>query len=432
MTFCTITFGCKVNQCESENIAEAMIKNGFEFEKNTNSAEIIIINSCSVTAESDRKLRQTLHKIKRKNQDCIVVLTGCMPQADTSAAEKLENIDIIIGNAKKNSIPQAIKNFLKNKSKIIDVTPINKLKVFEKSTVNYSPKRSRAFLKIEDGCNRFCSYCIIPYARGPVRSKPLEEIKYDAENLSKNGYKEIVLVGINLSSYGMDFDANLYDAVKIVSNQENINQVRLSSLEPDLMTIDIIKKLSTIPKLCPQFHLSLQSGSNNILKSMRRRYTREEYLNLVNILRKYFKNATFTTDIMVGFPGETENDFEDTLKLITEAKFLKVHVFPYSRRPGTLADKMENQISKNTKSERIKKIIELSNKVTEKVLSEFLNISMPVLYEAIDSNGFYEGYTPNYILVKTCSEHDIRGKILETKLESINGNFFKGIIDSNF
>ena len=218
-------------------------------------------------------------------------------------------------------------------------------------------------MKIEDGCNRFCSYCIIPYARGPVRSKPLEEIKYDAENLSKNGYKEIVLVGINLSSYGMDFDANLYDAVKIVSNQENINQVRLSSLEPDLMTIDIIKKLSTIPKLCPQFHLSLQSGSNNILKSMRRRYTREEYLNLVNILRKYFKNATFTTDIMVGFPGETENDFEDTLKLITEAKFLKVHVFPYSRRPGTLADKMENQISKNTKSERIKKIIELSREI---------------------------------------------------------------------
>ena len=432
MTFCTITFGCKVNQCESENVAEAMIKNGFEFEKNTNSAEIIIINSCSVTAESDRKLRQTLHKIKRENQSSIILLTGCMPQADPSAAEKLENIDIIIGNAKKNSIPQAIKNFLKNKSKIIDVTPINKLKVFEKSTVNYSPKRSRAFLKIEDGCNRFCSYCIIPYARGPVRSKPLEEIKYDAENLSKNGYKEIVLVGINLSSYGMDFDANLYDAVKIVSDQENINQVRLSSLERDLMTIDIIKKLSTIPKLCPQFHLSLQSGSNNILKSMRRRYTREEYLNLVNILRKYFKNATFTTDIMVGFPGETENDFEDTLKLITEAKFLKVHVFPYSRRPGTLADKMENQISKNIKSERVKKIIELSNKVTEKVLSEFLNISMPVLYETIDSNGFYEGYTPNYILVKTCSEHDIRGKILETKLESINGNFFKGIIDSNF
>ncbi len=427
MNFHIVTFGCKVNQCESEYIRDAMISEGFEFCGDMKIADAVIINSCTVTGESDRKLRQMINKIKRVNKNCILVLTGCMPQTAPESAERLENVDIIVGNTNKIIIPKSINNYLKNQCKIFDVQPIKNVKKFEQSEVNRTSYKSRAFLKIEDGCDKFCSYCIIPYARGQVRSKPLENIKKDSQRLAENGYKETVLVGINLSSYGKDIGLSLYDAVHTVCSVQGIERVRLGSLEPDLMTDDLINKLSSENKLCPQFHLSLQSGCDDILKKMRRRYNRKQYLDLTQKLRFKFKNATFTTDIMVGFPGETEENFTDSLDIIKKAKFLKVHVFPYSPRPGTPAADMPNQISKQVKSERVKKMIEISNKSSKIVLTGFVGKKMGVLYETLDKDSFYEGYTANYIHVKSKSSEDIRGKIVNTTLSKINENFFEGL-----
>lgn len=428
MTFNIITFGCKVNQCESENISSGMTKNGFKFVESFENTDVVIVNSCTVTSESDRKLRQTISKIKRVNPKCTIVLSGCMPQAEPEFAKKLENVDIIVGNTNKFHIPKILKEYFTKHQKLFDVLPIKDITEFESTDINYKPNRSRAFLKIEDGCNRFCSYCIIPYARGKIRSKPLENIKTDAYNLAKNGYKEIVLVGINLSSYGVDLGCDLPDAVEAVSEFDGIKRVRLSSLEPDLMTDDIIDKLSKIPKLCPQFHLALQSGSDNILKSMRRLYTSEDFISIVQKLKEKFKNATFTTDIMVGFPGETEENFKDTLNLIEKIGFLKVHVFPYSRRPGTLAANMENQISKALKAQRVKKVIEISKKNAKLVLESFLGKEFEVLYETKDENGYFEGYTSNYIPVKVMNDADIRGKLLHTKLLEYKQNFCFGVL----
>ena len=427
MTFNIITFGCKVNQCESEDIREAMTKENFNFVSGFDSAEVVIINSCTVTGESDRKLRQTIHRVKRINKNCILVLTGCMPQAEPDIAQKIKDIDIIVGNSNKSLIPKMVSEFLYKKNQIFNIEPIKNLIKFENGVVNHSQNRSRAFLKIQDGCNRFCSYCIIPYARGRVRSKSIEQLRNDALMISENGYKEIVLVGINLSSYGFDLGCNLADAVHIVAEIPGIERIRLGSLEPDLMTDDLINELSKESKLCPQFHLSLQSGSDKILKIMRRRYNREEYLKVVNKLRSTFKDASITTDIMVGFPGETEEDFNDTIKIIDEAEFLKVHVFPYSPRPNTPAAAMENQISRNTKAERVKKVIEKSDKRSKIVLSGFLENFADVLYETVDDLGFYEGYTPNYISVKTRFPYDVRGKIVKTYLSCVRENFIEGL-----
>ena len=426
MKFSIITFGCKVNQCESDNIRFSMIKNGYELSENTQNADIIIINSCTVTAESDRKLRQTVNKIKKINSDGIIVLTGCMPQAFPEEAKKILGVDIVIGNAEKHEITSVLENYLKNKVKIFDVNNINSVFKFEKATFDSRLHRSRAFLKIEDGCDRFCSYCIIPYARGRVRSKNLQEIKKDIFNLSANGYKEIVLVGINLFSYGKDINSDICEAVKVAAENPNIKRIRLGSLEPDLVSDEIIEKLSYEEKLCPQFHLSLQSGSDKILKSMRRKYTSEDYLKLVKKLKDKFSNATFTTDLMVGFPGETEEDFEKSLKIIEKVQFLKVHVFPYSRRPGTLADKYLGQISKNIKTERVKKAIEFSEKISKIVLEKFIGKTFDVLFETKDENGFYEGYTSNYIYVKVKSDKDLIGNIEKIKLLKAEKNFCLG------
>ena len=426
MKFSIITFGCKVNQCESDNIRFSMIKNGYELSENIQIADIVIINSCTVTAESDRKLRQTVNKIKKVNPSGIIVLTGCMPQAFPEEAKKILGVDIIIGNAEKHEITSVLENYLKNKVKIFDVNNINSVFKFEKATFESRLHRARAFLKIEDGCDRFCSYCIIPYARGRVRSKNLQEIKKDIFNLSANGYKEIVLVGINLFSYGKDINSDICEAVKVVAENPNIKRIRLGSLEPDLVSDEIIEKLSYEEKLCPQFHLSLQSGSDKILKSMRRKYTSEDYLKLVKKIKNKFPNATFTTDLMVGFPGETEEDFEESLKIIEKVQFLKVHVFPYSRRPGTLADKYLGQISKNVKTERVKKAIEFSEKISKIVLEKFIGKTFDVLFETKDENGFYEGYTSNYIYVKVKSDKDLLGNIEKIILSKKEKNFCLG------
>lgn len=428
MKFSIITFGCKVNQCESDNIRFSMVQNGYELSESIENADIVIINSCTVTAESDRKLRQAVNKIKKINPNGIILLTGCMPQAFPEKAKKLLGIDIVIGNSEKHEMVSVLENYLKNKVKIFNVNNINNVFEFEKATFDSRLQRSRAFLKIEDGCDRFCSYCIIPYARGRVRSKKPEEIKKDILNLSANGYKEIVLVGINLFSYGKDINLSICDAVKTVAEVPEIKRIRLGSLEPDLVSDKIIEKLSYEKKLCPQFHLSLQSGSDKILKSMRRKYTSEDYLKLVKKLKEKFPNATFTTDLMVGFPGETEGDFKKSLEIIEKVQFLKVHVFPYSRRPGTLADKYLGQISKNIKTERVKKAIEFSEEIGKMVLKSFVGKTFDVLFETKDEDGFYEGYTSNYIYVKVKSQEDLIGNIKKVNLLKVDKNFCIGAL----
>lgn len=423
MTFFVLTFGCKVNQCESENIQKSMEEDGFEACASFEKAEIVLLNSCAVTGESVRKLRQSIHKIKHKNPNCILAVTGCVAQAESDEISEMLDVDIIIGNANKGDIPSIIRRYLSDKKPTLKVDPIFSLKSFPNETINYSPHRSRAFLKIEDGCNRFCSYCIIPYARGRVRSKNLEDIKNDVNLLAENGYQEVVLVGINLSSYGMDTGKNLADAVSTVCSVKGIERVRLSSLEPDLMTDEILLRLSKETKLCHQFHLALQSGSNKILSSMRRRYTREEYIEVVDKIKSIFPNATFTTDLMVGFPGEDEMDFQNSVNLIETVGFLKVHVFPYSVRPGTLAENFGGQIPKSVKTKRVHEVMAKSSETCQKILRLFVGKTCDVLYETLDSDGFYEGYTKEYILVKTKSGKDLRGKIIPTKLGRVKDSY---------
>lgn len=428
MNFYIVTFGCKVNQCESDKMSFLMTEKGYTLSTSIEEADVIIINSCTVTGESDRKLRQTIHKIKKLNPNSIVLLTGCMPQASPEEAKKLDGVDIIVGNSKKYSVTEELEKFFKNKNKIIDVPLISTQKEFQ-DTLSMDPsRRCRAFLKIEDGCNRFCSYCIIPYARGRVRSLPLSKIKKDIENLAKSGYKEVVLVGINLFSYGEDIDCDIADAVKAACSVEGINRVRLGSLEPDLLSDDLIERLSLEKKLCPQFHLSLQSGSDKVLKLMRRKYNIKEYTNVIEKLRNKFPNATFTTDLMVGFTGETDLDFRESLDVLKDIEFLKVHVFPYSIRPGTLAEKFKNPVDKKTKTNRVKEAIDFSEKISKIVLNRFIGRTLDVLYETVNPEGMYEGYTENYIYVKTASKTDIRGKILPTKINKIQDNFCLGSI----
>ncbi len=430
MKFSVFTFGCKVNQGESQSVISELVNYGYTFYDSpfSKSVDVVIVNSCTVTAESDRKMRQCINKIRRVNKDCVIVLMGCMPQAFPGIASKFKEVQIIIGNNTKSKLPMLIDKYFKDKRQIIEINDINSMKKFEDIKTPTVSNRFRAFLKIEDGCDRFCSYCIIPYARGRVRSKSLESIKRDVINLSENGYKEIVLTGINLSSYGKDLNCGLEEAVKEVGKIPEVERIRLGSLEPDMLNERLINELCKEPKLCPQFHLSLQSGSDNTLKKMRRLYTRADYIKTVKFLREKFSDATFTTDLMVGFPGETESEFEESLSIIKEVKFLKVHVFPYSIRPGTLASKLDNQIDKVTKTKRVQKVVEISKKTSKIVLEEFANREMQVLYESYDSEGFYKGYTSNYILVRSQSSEDIRGKLLKTALACNQGDHFLGNI----
>ncbi len=428
MKFNIVTFGCKVNYYESESMNQMMLESGYELSESFTDSDIVIINSCTVTAESDRKIRQLINKVKRNNKNCIVVLAGCIPQAFPQRFDYFNDVDIVIGNSNKNKISKMISNFIKNKNKLIDIKNYDNNSKFENLSVNKFQGHTRAFMKIEDGCNRFCSYCIIPYSRGRVRSRKIEDIIDEAKKLSNNGYKEIVLVGINLSCYGSDIGKNLCDAVEAVCNIDGIERVRLGSLEPELINLDVIRRLSNQKKFCPQFHLSLQSGCNKTLKDMNRHYSSEEYFKITEMIRKSFKDAMITTDVMVGFPGETEEDFNESVDFVSKVRFLKVHVFPYSVRPGTRAAKFNNQVDNSVKKQRAKKMIEITNEISKKIISENINRIYQVLYERCIGNNVYEGYTNNYILIKTYSEENIKGKILDTRILSQENEYCKGEI----
>lgn len=429
MNFNIITLGCKVNQYESQAMREDLLKNGFELAEPNTPADITVVNSCTVTSVSDAKNRKLINKIRRENPDGIIVLTGCMPQAFPDKQENFENCDVVLGNAKRAELVPAICEYIENHMKNVFISPHPvKNEQFEDLSISSLGEHTRAFIKIEDGCNRFCSYCIIPYARGRVRSKSIEALKAEVKRIADNGYREVVLVGINLSAYGQDEGLNLADAVECVCAQDGIERVRLGSVEPEQMDEPMIKRLATQPKFCPQFHLSLQSGCDNTLKAMNRHYDTAEYSKIVSNIRKTFDNSSITTDVMVGFAGETEEDFKASMDFVKQTGFAKVHVFPYSRRKGTVADKAPNQIAPNIKEQRAKEMGELVAKSRAEFLKTQVGMTESVLIERL-RHGYLEGYTKNYTPVHIISDNDnLCGQIVNVKITSAEDDFCVGTI----
>lgn len=426
MTFNIVTLGCKVNQYESQLMSEYMCDAGFT-PLNDSSADISIINSCTVTSTSDSKNRKTINRIRRENPDAVIVLTGCMPQAFSNNTELFRDCDIVLGNVSRSQLVPSIKAYLLDRNQIINIAEHKKGEDFEKMKVNKFLERTRAFVKIEDGCNRFCSYCIIPYARGRVRSKTLEDLKSEVEVLASKGYNEIVLVGINLSAYGQDIDATLSDAVECVCAIDGIERVRLSSLEPELMTEDVLFRLSQQEKFCPHFHLSLQSGCDETLKRMHRHYTGAEYAQIVSNIRRIFDNPSITTDIMVGFAGESDQEFERSLAFADQIGFAKVHVFSYSRRKGTVADKLPNQVDPKLKSIRSKMMIDHTDKKRQEFLLTQVGLTEEVLFETRNAKGYYVGYTKNYTPVYTKSDTSLIGQIVKVKMTDAKPDYCIGL-----
>ena len=417
------TLGCKVNQYESQAMSEEMAANGFEVVAPDKNADIYVINSCTVTAESDRKTRQAVRKFKRNHPESIVILTGCMPQAFPQDAEKLEQADIVLGNRNNFKLLDLIKQYFGCGQRIIDIEEHKTGDKFTGGAISGFDRRTRAIVKIEDGCNRFCSYCIIPYSRGRVRSKPIDELQTELKRLSDAGYAEVVLVGINLSAYGSDIGLNICDAVELAAGMD-FQRVRLGSLEPDHITDEVIERLAKIEKFCPQFHISLQSGCDNTLKAMNRHYTAEEYYRLCRKLRSSFPDATITTDIMVGFPTESDEDFDENVRFAEKIGFEKVHVFPYSPREGTRAAKMP-QIEKSVKEHRSHIMIEKTEAVRQKFLKAQVGKTVEVLFETRHSDGFTEGYTQNYTPVKIKKDLPC-GIITKVRLTAADGDFCIG------
>ena len=411
-----ITLGCKVNQVESEAMREALLAGGFQEAAEGQTADVVVVNSCTVTAVSDQKARQALRREKKRNPGAVAVLTGCWPQAFPQEAEDFLEADIVLGTTRRAALLPKILEYLSTKQRIVDIAPHEKGEKFEKLTISAMHGRTRAFLKIEDGCDRFCSYCIIPYARGRVRSKPLEDIKAEATLLGDHGYREVVLTGINLPAYGKDLGLHLCDAVEAACAAPGIARVRLGSLEPEQLTPEVIARMAKQEKLCPQFHLSLQSGCDATLKRMNRHYTTAEYRQIVRNLRQAFPNCAITTDIMVGFAGETEEEFAASLAFAKEIAFAKVHVFAYSRRPGTRAYNMPAQVTNKVKEDRSRQMIAATLATQRDFFAAQVGRVEEVLFEQEREKNVYEGYTRNYTPVRAASAVPLQGQVLPVEI----------------
>lgn len=417
------TLGCKVNQYETEYMSELLKNAGFEIVAPSEEADYYIINSCTVTATADQKTRQNVRKFKRKHPDSTVILTGCMPQAFPDDAEELKEADIILSNKNNADILDLINEHKINKSRVLHIEEHKKGDAFADCSISSFSDRIRAFVKIEDGCDRFCSYCIIPKSRGRVRSKSPEKLANEVKALAANGIKEIVLVGINLSAYGKNEDFNIVDAVKICNDTEGIERVRLGSLEPDHITDDIIDSLSKFDKFCPQFHISLQSGCDNTLKNMNRHYTSTEYKALCDKLRSTFKEASITTDVMVGFHEESEDDFKSSLEFVKGIRFEKVHVFPYSEREGTAASRKGDSVPRQEKERRAAIMIEESERIRQNYLKDLIGKSAEVLFENEVDADTYQGYTRGYLPVRLKSNENLVGKTLNVTIKDYTAEF---------
>lgn len=416
-----ITFGCKVNSYETAAMAEAFRSSGHTITRSKDDADIIIINSCTVTSESDNKLMQTMRKLKREYPRTPIALTGCFPQAFPSQAAEAQ-ADIIAGTKDRLKIVRLAEEYFSNNKKNVEIAPLLPTDRFEPMSVKTVDGHTRAFVKIQDGCNCFCTYCIIPYSRGRIRSKSVSDIISETQQLAEAGYKEIVLVGINLAFYGNEIGLRLIDAVEAVCSVDGIERVRLGSLEPEKISDDDLIRLSAQSKFCPSFHLSLQSGCDRTLKAMNRHYTASEYAGLTERIRKTFPDCGITADVMVGFPGETEEDHIQSMELVERIGFSDIHVFPYSRRKGTKADLMEGQVEQSVKKRRAREMTEVGSKARENFLQSLIGKEFPVLFEREKADGVHHGYAPNYVNIKILtkySERSLQKKIFYVRIDKI-------------
>ncbi len=427
--------GCKVNAYETEAMQEMMEEAGFQIVNFGEIADIYIINTCSVTNMADRKSRQMLHQAKKRNPHSIVVAAGCYVQTKTEEALKDAGVDIIIGNNKKHELIEILKDY-ENKREISPegkrvqvkaVLPINHPQEYEQLSHSKTAGHTRAFIKVQDGCNQFCSYCIIPYARGRARSRKLEHVLREAEELACKGYKEIVLTGIHLSSYGMDTGDSLLHLIEETAKTDGICRIRLGSLEPRVVTEEFAEKLSRIDKICPHFHLSLQSGCDSTLQRMNRKYTTAEYENCCNLLRKYFCHPAITTDVIAGFPGETEEEFKETFNYLEKIQFYEMHIFKYSRREGTKAALMQEQIPEPVKTARSEKLIALGEKMSEKFREYYVGKETEVLMEEtflLGDKKYYTGHTKEYVKAAVETEGDLSNTLIRGK---VKGRLTEGV-----
>lgn len=400
-------------------MAEQFIDNNYEIVNFEEFADVYIINTCTVTNMSDRKSRQIIRRAKQINPNSILVATGCYAQTAKEELEKITDIDLIVGNTEKKDIVKIVEEYRDNKNRErVKMSDINKQKEFvDFGSVTYTEK-TRAVIKVQDGCNNFCSYCIIPYAKGRVRSRKLESVVKEVTEIAAKGIKEVVITGIHVASYGIDFDNNtrLIDLLEAIQKIDGIKRIRLGSLEPNIITEEFVNRLKKVTKMCDHFHLSLQSGCDETLKRMNRKYTAETFEKEVNLLRKTFPDVALTTDVIVGFPGETEEEFNETYKYLSKIRFTKLHVFKYSPRKGTVAAKMKNQIDSTVKEKRSHKLIELSNECEIEFLDRYVGKELKVLFEKQDGE-YIKGHTTNYLVVKA-KETELENQIKDVKIVS--------------
>lgn len=421
--------GCKVNSYETEAMTQLLKKAGYEIVSFQDQADVYIINTCSVTNMADRKSRQMLHKAKKQNPNAVVVATGCYVQTATEKVAQDLSIDLVVGNNRKKDIVEILNEYYAEKEAgeqvkeeyVIDINHTDEYEDLEISTVT---EHTRAHLKIQDGCNNFCSYCIIPYARGRIRSRTMESIKAELERLSASGFKEIVLTGINLSCYD-DNGKKLIDVIEMADNVNGIERIRLGSLDPEVVTEDFVERLGKVKKICPHFHFSLQSGCDKTLKAMNRHYTSDEYYEKCKLIRKYIDNPAFTTDVIVGFPGETEEDYISSREFVKKVKFAELHVFKYSKRDGTVAAKMPNQIDEKIKTLRSEDLIKTGEELTKEFRQAKIGQDTTVLFEEkilLDNKEYWVGHTVDYIKIAVPEKENLEGQIRKVNVKDFLTN----------
>jgi len=412
------TFGCKVNQYETQALRQHFAAQGWEVLEFSHDGgwDAVVVNSCTVTAEGDRKTRQLLRRLRREHPEAAVCLTGCFPQAFPEAASAMAEADVVTGSRDRQALSGALDRFLATGERVVAIRPHQAGERFESISAGEGfGRRTRAFVKIEDGCENYCAYCIIPTARGPVRSKPMAELRAELESLARSGYREVVLAGINLSAYGREFGCRLIDAVETAAAVPGLRRIRLGSLEPDVIGPEDFSRMAAAEKVCPQFHLSLQAGCDATLRRMGRRYDTAHYLAAVEEIRRRFPMAAITTDLMVGFPGETEADFLESLAFARRVGFAKIHVFPYSRRPGTAAAGMPGQLPQEEKRRRARELIAAGDALREDFLRSMIGTVQEVLFEEGGPQG-QVGYTPNYTQVAVPELEPLQGRILPVEI----------------
>ncbi len=423
-TIATYTLGCKVNQYDTEAMLESFERAGYAAVPFQDEADVYLINTCTVTGTGDQKSLKTIRRAAREHPECAIVVCGCLAQREAEKIAAMDNVRLVVGVQRRGEVVELLERALREDTTINAVAPL-KDAGFESLFISRHEGKTRATMKIQEGCDRYCSYCIIPSVRGPVRSMALSEVAKEAARLGAAGYREIVVTGIHLASYGRGTEHDLLSAIRAVHAAPGVRRVRLGSLEPMTVTGDFAREVSQLKGLMRQFHLSLQSGSAAVLKRMHRRYTPEEYLAAADTLRKYMPDCAVTTDIIVGFPGETEAEFSETLAFAEQAKLARIHVFPYSRRTGTVADRMDGQVDEAVKKDRARRLIALGNQLERRFVSELLGTMQEVLFETPAGDGLAEGYTGQYVRVRAKAEP---GQIARVRLEKADGTLALGTV----